>query len=302
MKLKERNSLNLASQGIGALLRSERTRKGLSIEEVARKTRISARFIQALEEDNLAATPGLVFARSFLRQYATLLQLDSEELVSRLPKQDLTLIDLPEPETRDPFLPSNSTRSWDGRWDPRWNAAVVSIVWIVLAVGAAIGAYLYFNRTTVPTASILKQETPKRETPKQETPKQETTKQETTKQETPKQEALAAPPVPAAAPTQTSSDKPIRLRLTAIEDSWVNLTADGKTVFTGVLKASETRTQDADSYIKLTAGNAGGLRATMNGRDLPAIGASKQVRTVRITAAGLQADAAVPQTPASPKP
>ena len=292
MKLKERNSLNLASQGIGALLRSERTRKGLSIEEVARKTRISARFIQALEEDNLAATPGLVFARSFLRQYATLLQLDSEELVSRLPKQDLTLIDLPEPETRDPFLPSNSTRSWDGRWDPRWNAAVVSIVWIVLAVGAAIGAYLYFNRTTVPTASILKQETPKRETPKQET----------TKQETPKQEALAAPPVPSAAPTQTSSDKPIRLRLTATEDSWVNLTADGKTVYTGVLKASETRTQDADSYIKLTAGNAGGLRATMNGRDLPAIGASKQVRTVRITAAGLQADAAVPQTPASPKP
>ena len=292
MKLKERNSLNLASQGIGALLRSERTRKGLSIEEVARKTRISARFIQALEEDNLAATPGLVFARSFVRQYATLLQLDSEELVSRLPKQDLTLIDLPEPETRDPFLPSNSTRSWDGRWDPRWNAAVVSIVWIVLAVGAAIGAYLYFNRTTVPTASILKQETPKRETPKQETPKQET----------PKQEAVAAPPVPAAAPTQTSSDKPIRLRLTATEDSWVNLTADGKTVFTGVLKALETRTQDADTYIKLTAGNAGGLRATMNGRDLPAIGASKQVRTVRITAAGLQADAAVPQTPASPKP
>ncbi|MDZ7729103.1 MAG: helix-turn-helix transcriptional regulator [Dehalococcoidia bacterium] len=69
---------------IGDQLRAARQERGLSIEEASRETRISRRFLEALEHDEFEALPAPVYARGFLRSYAGFLGLDAEPLVAEM--------------------------------------------------------------------------------------------------------------------------------------------------------------------------------------------------------------------------
>ncbi len=71
--------------GIGAELRDARLARGFSIEECQRVTRISRRYLEALEVEEFSALPAPIFARGFLRSYAQFLGLDPTALVARFP-------------------------------------------------------------------------------------------------------------------------------------------------------------------------------------------------------------------------
>jgi cytoskeletal protein RodZ len=66
----------------GETLRRERELRGVSLREIADATKISVRFLQALEKDRLDVLPGGVFRRAFVKQYARHLGLDPERLVA----------------------------------------------------------------------------------------------------------------------------------------------------------------------------------------------------------------------------
>lgn len=66
----------------GENLRRERELRGVSLREIADATKISARFLQALEQDRVEILPGGLFPRAFVRQYARFLGLDAERLVA----------------------------------------------------------------------------------------------------------------------------------------------------------------------------------------------------------------------------
>ena len=63
----------------GEKLRHEREMRGVSLREIADGTKISVRFLQALEEGRLDVLPGGLFPRAFVRQYANFLGLDAEQ-------------------------------------------------------------------------------------------------------------------------------------------------------------------------------------------------------------------------------
>jgi cytoskeleton protein RodZ len=66
-------------------LRSARIQRGLSIEQVAQDTRISARFLEALEDEAFQELPAPVYVRGFLRSYGNYLRLDPLPLLEQLP-------------------------------------------------------------------------------------------------------------------------------------------------------------------------------------------------------------------------
>src|SRR6188768_730254 len=74
-----------AVAGIGEALSSSRERRGLSIDQVAQDTRISPRFLEALEAEQFQELPAPVYVRGFLRSYATYLGLEPQELLDELP-------------------------------------------------------------------------------------------------------------------------------------------------------------------------------------------------------------------------
>jgi len=72
----------LAAASAGKLLASAREKAGLSVEDVSTKLRLSARQIQALEDDDATALPGAMFVRGFIRNYSKLLGVDAEVVLA----------------------------------------------------------------------------------------------------------------------------------------------------------------------------------------------------------------------------
>ena len=60
----------------------ERQRKSISLEEIADKTKISLRFLRAIEAEEFDKLPGGIFNTSYLRQYAIAAQYDETQLLA----------------------------------------------------------------------------------------------------------------------------------------------------------------------------------------------------------------------------
>src|SRR6185503_16165256 len=67
----------------GDELRREREIRGISLKEIADATKISKRFLEAIERNDHRTLPAPVFTRGFVREYARYLGLSAEEMVNR---------------------------------------------------------------------------------------------------------------------------------------------------------------------------------------------------------------------------
>ena len=73
---------------LGSLLVRAREARGLTLEDAERDTRISRRYLQALEAEQFEVIPAPVYARGFLRSYAQYLGLDPQETLGLFPRED----------------------------------------------------------------------------------------------------------------------------------------------------------------------------------------------------------------------
>lgn len=69
---------------IGTTLRAARVNRGLSIEQAAQDTRISRKFLEAIEAEDFGALPAPVYVRGFLRSYANYLKVDPSPLLEQV--------------------------------------------------------------------------------------------------------------------------------------------------------------------------------------------------------------------------
>jgi len=69
------------STGLGAVLRNEREKKGLTIDQVGSITKLRVKVVEALENEAWGDLPPAVFVRGFIRTYAKVLDLDGTELL-----------------------------------------------------------------------------------------------------------------------------------------------------------------------------------------------------------------------------
>jgi cytoskeletal protein RodZ len=253
--------------------------------------------LEAIEKEDFNSLPGLLFTRNFVKQYAVALGLDPEPILADLPHVDISTTPMPEP-------PAQSRSKHAEIWDPEWNGAISSFVWFVLAVAAGIAAYVHFNRpletapgpkNPAPAAQVAEARPQPKPAPRPDsTPANASADQTRT---TP----VAATPVVSHEPSVSAGNQPrqtddesaaghkVKVSITAHADSWIQVTADGKTVFTGTLKPNESREISGNEMVQLLAGNAGGITVSLNGRTLDPLGAEGQVKMLRLTEEGLQA-------------
>jgi cytoskeletal protein RodZ len=59
-----------------------RKKAGVSLEDIAQRTKISSRFLRAIEDEQFDQLPGGIFSTSYLRQYAAAIGYDEEALVA----------------------------------------------------------------------------------------------------------------------------------------------------------------------------------------------------------------------------
>lgn len=73
---------------VGTVLRARREQLGWSLDEVSKRLRIRQEFLSALEEGKIDKLPGIVYASGFLRAYAELLNLNTDEILQRFKSEN----------------------------------------------------------------------------------------------------------------------------------------------------------------------------------------------------------------------
>ncbi len=135
---------------LGEILRAQREKKGLTLDQAAADTRIREKFLKALEDGDYQSLPGAVYTKGFLRNYAEYLDLDQEELVVLFHDERGGA---PAPESPRAFQPIRPIMRRSLIFTPAVLIPVVVLAGIVLFVG-----YLYYQFTSfavAPTLDIL---------------------------------------------------------------------------------------------------------------------------------------------------
>ena len=85
--------------GLGRLLKGEREKKGFSLDQLSRITRLRRHFIEALEDENWDRLPSPVYVKGFIRSYAQGLGFDGKEAISLYERIAPVEEEIPKPLT-----------------------------------------------------------------------------------------------------------------------------------------------------------------------------------------------------------
>src|SRR5215469_8124113 len=123
----------MAKGTFGERLKRERELREVSLEEVAKGTRIAERFLEALENEQWEKLPGGVFGRGFVRSIARYLGLSEEDLLSEY--------DLVRGESGPPSQAKAEERIPS---PPKWIPAVAVLVLLAVLIALVlVGRYAW---------------------------------------------------------------------------------------------------------------------------------------------------------------
>ena len=248
---------------IGDLLRRERERQNLSIKDIEKATSIRALYIDAIEKGEYKTLPGEVYAKGFVRNYANYLELNANEIVNAFNEEMHPQEELQESagsssaeearqeqsaernreEYRGPKITSLESYPMEKKSHGIRNALMVAAAVFVVAFAALIA----FGGDEEPSAPA---------------PRAKTQTQQGQKQ-------TEAAPKPAA--------DGVEVKLSFTDRCWTEVIVDGKTEFEGTAEKGKVLTLKGKDKVRITAGNAGALNYSLNGKDMGAIGQKGEV-------------------------
>lgn len=243
----------------GRVLAEARGRRNQTIAEIAQQLKLSASQVEALEADDYARLPGPVFVRGFVRNYARLMDLDSETLIAGLT--------LPQdPLTAGAALPhSHNIPFPDGR-GPRWPIFAVAIA--VLAAIVVLFEFIY----SAPPAAVVNTPEPKADV---QQPGSVITTPEVPPVAAPEQAPAMAPSGPAVTEPATEPASPPPAKKAGVAEvkmafeaqSWVEVRdRDDRIVFSQLNPAGAVQHVQAQPPLNVVIGNASGVKVIYNGK------------------------------------
>ena len=156
---------------IGEKLRLEREARGIALRDISEQTRISMRYLEAIETDDYRRLPGGIFNRSFIRAYAKFIGYSEEQAIEEYAQTLRDHGDSSDDETK-PFRsqvytddPASQTRS------PMKTLLLAIIILAVLA-GIVWGGLYFYQRSVAKKGGRQRSAVPARD-PKAEEGKHE---------------------------------------------------------------------------------------------------------------------------------
>lgn len=252
-------------ESIGQVLKTERERRGLSLDQVHDSTRITIQNLGALEQDRFDQFPNRVYARAFLRDYANFLGLDSAELLARYEEEwGASRETQPQPRTALSV------------WRAIGYALLTIVVIGVLGAAGYFGWMAYEKRSGPRIGS---------QSPAAEREEVATLPRVESVPPPPPQPEVEREPEPARAPEAEPEAEPERpaepeklvLEVTAVRNVWVRVKTDGKIAFDGYLPPQAVKTFEAGESLNIRTGMADAVRLKLNGEPQPPLGTVRQI-------------------------
>jgi len=220
-------------RSFGTWLRRQREMRDIDLREIADKTKISLRYLKAMEQDRFELLPAPLFARGFLREYAKYVGLNADEVVNYY-------LSAHEGAGEDEELERTRDRRFSGTGSsgPATRGALMVLVLIVVV---ALGAYFLFWRQSRDGSAASRP-------------------------------PIAAPPaieVPESTvppPPEVESSAPIVVTLDFTQQCWVEASVDGEHTLSKLFVAGESSQLEGQASVTLeSVGNAGGVEVQVNG-------------------------------------
>jgi cytoskeleton protein RodZ len=265
----------------GASFKQARESKGISLDRIAKETRISTRFLQAIENEEFHLLPGGIFNRGFVRTYAEKIGLDTEQAVADYER----LAQVREPAEVQP-PPAVRQEKSDRKLYP---VAIVGLILLIIVfyVVTRESSNIAQTASAPPAAPAASPTVPA--TPATPAPGPPAAVQPSAEPAPPNRPPVTTSAAPEPAPVTPAPKEVIRVDIQAKEETWIKVDADGKSANPGeILEPGMTRHFGARNSLFLAIGNAGGLDLKINdmaGKDL---GKTGKVRELNITPANIK--------------
>lgn len=238
---------------VGKILYEARAAKGITLLDAEKATSIRAYYLDALEQDDYAKLPAEVFIKGIIRNYGNYLGLNGPELVDMYKAQKIGTdvenvkskgirevqnvrmnISLKQHRSAGSGVDAYAGPDNKKSLAKQILAGALGVVILVAGYFAVPKAmeFLHSNKEVAPAAIVV-------------APTSEETKQE------------AAPVVPVV--------EKVKVEMTAFGDCWLEVKADGKDIFEGMLQAKDTKAFEADEKLVVKYGNVGVMEVKVNG-------------------------------------
>lgn len=250
-----RDEETLFPREAGERLRAAREAQGLSLADIAARTRVPIRHLQAIESGDYSEMPTPTYAIGFAKAYARAVGED-EVTIARDVRARTASISA-ERQEYQPYELDDPTRV-----PPRGLALIAGALALVVLLGALVwlGSGWFGGSSSADTNEIAAQQTP-------------------------------VPPPAAATPIPPPANGG-QVTLTALNRVWVRIhDGGGKTLFENTMNAGDHFDVPAGAdHPQLTVGRPDQLRLTLNGTALPPLGSgARPMKDVPIDAAALAA-------------
>ncbi|WP_010544168.1 helix-turn-helix domain-containing protein [Sphingomonas elodea] len=248
----------------GERLRAAREALGLDLTEIAARTRIPQRHLEAIEQGSYAGLPSITYATGFAKAYARAVDAD-EVAIARDVRAELGQIErpvlTPEYPLQEPSRAAPGGVVWFG---------VIVAVLLVAGVGIWYGTDWFRGGTSIGDGLV--------------------------QQIAPTPTPMAAAPVPAPSPTIPAVE---HVTLVARGPAWIRITdATGKRLAEKELAAGERyEVPDDADHPRVRTGRPDQLQVLLNGSEIAPLGTEVKVVEAELTSAALRARSQPGATP-----
>ena len=261
-------------------LKAAREAKKITIQQIAARTKIDIKFLQAIDDARFDVMPNL-YIRAFIKEYANVVDLNPEEVIVKFdaavkgkteeppvadknetaPKTVTKVFQAPNESLQPSTQPEEDTRFIKIKVNYITTAALVTVAVILLYV-------IFFTGSST---KIISQSSIEDSLPLEEKPAFEI--------DTPK--------------TKTNDFNPhkdsLELTVKTNQRVWVKVVSDKIVRYEGMVDANNTSNYYASSGFRVVVGNAGFVQLALDGKQIDNIGEKGEVRNITITADSVRA-------------
>ncbi len=289
----------LSSAAVGARLRIAREARSMSVADAAQALKLGPKQVEALEAENWGALPGNTMIRGFVRNYARLLNLDSEALMRALDAAHLERkLQLDVSSGTSATLPQNSRRAQRRDWLAVWGGllmlALAGLAYFFVPADfwqSRLGALGGTRHITLPAPAVAASEplpTPAGKTEK--LPAAASNEVITPVPLATPNAVVLADSAPTVTPTPSSTNPASLapaavggLKFTFAKDAWVEVRdAEGKLLLNELCAGGGQREVNGQPPFALVVGNATEVKLEYQGRPVDLAPISKGVARLSV--------------------
>ena len=260
------------SLSVGSRLRSAREFKQLTLDEVARATKIQRRTLEAIEEDRVEEILDPTYTKIFLKKYATYLELDGTAILSEYLGTAAAVrpsAPAPSPAASAPLF---SSETFSTPVSSVRKIFFPAILWLIAMIGISLVGYRIFHHKRPKAAKVV-------------------VSREVLFEEKPATVEQPARLLPERRPQESKflvpRSQPLKLSLKTKADVWVQVKSDGMVIFQNVLPKGSKESWTAKDELEIWTGNAGAMELFLNGKPLEGLGSGVK-KGIRVTHQGLE--------------